>query len=453
MRTILRMMMVMSLAGTSMVVSRAQTTYVIGGYYPAWRSSLFPASELHMDALTLVIQAFAWPDSNGGIHGYPTVPDPSLVSRVQGGGGKVLVALGGYGNCDGFPRVATNPAVRKAFVDTLKFFVSINGYDGVDIDWEWPQTAAQRESLTALVRDVRAAFDEIDSSMIITMAVAPGAWSGQWLNFNGLRPYVNWFNAMTYDFHGSWTNHAGHNAPLYAPATDQDGSVDQGIQYLTVTRGIPKSQILLGLPFYAKIFQATALYAPSTGEEDVVYHVAADSLAAGWTYVWDNVSQVPYLRNPAQTKVFSFDDSASIAIKCDYVKSKGLAGVAIWALGQDLVGTAQPLMDAVSNTFNAPQAVEGRDGSIVPTTMRLEQNYPNPFNPNTVVSYQLSVASSVRLVVYDIVGREVALLVDEKKAPGIYSVRFDGSGLASGVYLYRLVAGSVTQTRRMVLLK
>ena len=89
----------------------------------------------------------------------------------------------------------------------------------------------------------------------------------------------------------------------------------------------------------------------------------------------------------------------------------------------------------------------------VPLAFALEQNYPNPFNPTTVVSYQLSVASNVKLVVFDILGREVAVLVNEKKAPGSYDVKFDASALASGVYLYRLTAGSFVQTRKMLVVK
>ena len=90
----------------------------------------------------------------------------------------------------------------------------------------------------------------------------------------------------------------------------------------------------------------------------------------------------------------------------------------------------------------------------------LHQNYPNPFNPSTRIRYsipavsgQSSVVSSVRLSVYDLAGREVAVLVNEKKEPGSYEVKLDGSSLASGMYLYRIEAGENVQTRKMVLLK
>jgi hypothetical protein len=83
----------------------------------------------------------------------------------------------------------------------------------------------------------------------------------------------------------------------------------------------------------------------------------------------------------------------------------------------------------------------------------LEQNYPNPFNPSTRIKYTVGVANDVRLVVYDLLGREVAVLVSERKAPGSYKANFDGSALASGVYIYRFSAGSFVQSRKMTLVK
>ncbi len=91
--------------------------------------------------------------------------------------------------------------------------------------------------------------------------------------------------------------------------------------------------------------------------------------------------------------------------------------------------------------------------SPLPAESALLQNYPNPFNPTTVVSSQLSAVSNVKLVIYDMIGREVAVLVNERRTPGVYHDTFDGSGLASGIYIYRMTAGPFMQTRQMVLLK
>jgi hypothetical protein len=89
----------------------------------------------------------------------------------------------------------------------------------------------------------------------------------------------------------------------------------------------------------------------------------------------------------------------------------------------------------------------------VPDRFGLEQNFPNPFNPTTVVRYQVPVAIRVKLSVYDLLGREVAVLVNEQKAAGRYEVRFGATGLASGVYLCTLTAGDYRETRKLVLMK
>jgi hypothetical protein len=101
-----------------------------------------------------------------------------------------------------------------------------------------------------------------------------------------------------------------------------------------------------------------------------------------------------------------------------------------------------------------------KEKEALPVAYALDQNYPNPFNPVTVIEYTIGGTrglglgvSDVKLVVYDLLGREVAVLVKERKAPGSYEVKFDVSALASGVYLYRLTAGSFAQTRKMLVVK
>ena len=94
----------------------------------------------------------------------------------------------------------------------------------------------------------------------------------------------------------------------------------------------------------------------------------------------------------------------------------------------------------------------GADG--LPTAYVLHQNYPNPFNPSTLIRYDLPEASAVRLNVYDVIGREIAVLVaDERQPAGRHSVRFDASRLATGIYFYRLIAGTFTDIKKLVLVR
>ncbi len=83
----------------------------------------------------------------------------------------------------------------------------------------------------------------------------------------------------------------------------------------------------------------------------------------------------------------------------------------------------------------------------------LLQNYPNPFNPKTVISYQLAVSNNVSIKVYDVLGNEIKTLVNEKQNSGSYKIGFDGSNLPSGIYFYKFISGSFSDTKRMILLK
>ncbi len=93
------------------------------------------------------------------------------------------------------------------------------------------------------------------------------------------------------------------------------------------------------------------------------------------------------------------------------------------------------------------------DVEVEPAAFSLSQNYPNPFNPTTNIQYQIPNRELVTLKVYDVLGNEVATLVNEEKQAGNYSVKFNGSNLASGIYFYKLSSGNFVQTRKMILLK
>lgn len=89
----------------------------------------------------------------------------------------------------------------------------------------------------------------------------------------------------------------------------------------------------------------------------------------------------------------------------------------------------------------------------LPESSRLEQNYPNPFNPTTTFEYSIKTPGLVTLKVYDILGTEVASLVNERKEPGNYSVAFNATNLPSGIYFYTLTSGNFIDTKKLIMLK
>ena len=103
--------------------------------------------------------------------------------------------------------------------------------------------------------------------------------------------------------------------------------------------------------------------------------------------------------------------------------------------------------------ISSGQAVSTEQDLNIPAEISLDQNYPNPFNPTTQIQFQLPESQHVQLAVYDMLGRQVALLADAPLAAGNHEVTFDASRLPSGTYIYRIVAGEFSQVRRMVLVK
>jgi hypothetical protein len=96
---------------------------------------------------------------------------------------------------------------------------------------------------------------------------------------------------------------------------------------------------------------------------------------------------------------------------------------------------------------------EVQEREVLPSGFALSQNYPNPFNPSTTIRFSVGTNSHTSLQMFDLLGREVATLVNENKSPGTYHVQFDGSSLSSGIYVYRLTAGGFVETKKMILLR
>jgi hypothetical protein len=130
-----------------------------------------------------------------------------------------------------------------------------------------------------------------------------------------------------------------------------------------------------------------------------------------------------------------------------------------WARFQDIsLGGGQTMEHLVApiraRFSDRPFSVSTEDKpSELPATAVLDQNWPNPFNPATTISFELAQSSPVRLTVHDLLGREVAVLVDGVRPAGMHQVRFDASAESSGLYLYTLETPASRQTRRMLLVK
>lgn len=425
------------------------------GYYPQWVQGNLNPSEIDYSVITHVNHAFAWPDEEGNILHYDDMISQSITSVVHDHGAKILLSLGGWGNSWGFAPSVESEEARSIFIDNIISICENNNYDGIDIDWEHPDGFTQKNNLSDFIAELRQAFDELYPEWLISMAVPVSNWSGQHYDFNSLIQNVSYFNAMTYDFHGSWTDHAGHNAPLYpSPANDPDGAVSTGFYYLSNTRGIPRSKINIGLAFYGKQYNALDINQSFQGEvASLLYNQYEHYINNGWDYNWDNTAQSPYLRNSAQDQIITIEDSNSIARKSDYVKNNQIGGLMIWALSYDYVGGNQLLINSIKNNYLTI------DNKLNPEDYSIDiKNYPNPFNSNTIIDFYITNDSKVDLKIFDIMGNLVRNLVSDRMPAGLKKINWDGTNnnrenIAAGVYFYQLIVNETLFSNKMVYLK
>lgn len=333
-------------------------------YYPYWESG-YKQDKIPYNRLTHICHAFVRPQADGSLSVPAGYLEPALITNAHAQGVKVLVSIGGADEVarQNFVTIAASPALRTAFANAVEAFCRTYGYDGADIDWEFPQNATERANQNLLIQAVRDRFNFSAApapSWEITMAVSPGNWYGQWNDYAYLNNVVDFYNLMNYDYHGSWSPHSGHNAPLYRGTDPTDGeNIDWTHTYMTVTRGVPVSKLNLGIAFYGYRFPSSEVLYDNCGGScssavQMRYRNILPLIGAGWTEYFDSGSRVPYLRNDAGAGLIVYDNPASIAEKVDYaLADKGYGGIFMWEITQDYSSGNTPLLDAMWSGYNA----------------------------------------------------------------------------------------------------
>ncbi len=191
--------------------------------------------------------------------------------------------------------------------------------------------------------------------------------------------------------------------------------------------------------------------------------------------VWDGTSTVHNNWGAAPTEVYPVEVLVKLRINADSIVVRPLSptgaaldsGVTYMPTDSNTFTVLFSSLTEHTPWFGIKAFGHGLAGQVpteaepLPTSYALMQNYPNPFNPKTGVRFQVPGVSNVNITVYDLLGREVAVLVNEVKQPGTYTAQFDGKGLASGTYIYRMTArqtdggqaGSFVQAKKMMLVK
>ena len=209
----------------------------------------------------------------------------------------------------------------------------------------------------------------------------------------------------------------------------------------------------------------TPWYNPLTGLRTKFCYPGDPETAVGWTEFRGSVlncnddsitgSNVIPINQPFDRRLLMSSGSNNLKINPGDTQTIVISQmIARGTSNLNSVTKLKELSDIAQNLYNSGFVIGVNQISlIVPQSYMLHQNYPNPFNPNTKIKMEIAKLCNVKLVVYDILGREVAKLVNEKLKPGTYEVEFDGSNYASGVYFYKMVTNNFSETKRMLMIK
>jgi len=289
--------------------------------------------------------------------------EPELLSRAHAAGVKVLVLLGGD-----FSDAAADPGTRAVLVHELATFITEHNYDGVDIDWEFPASSADRENCAELMLELRQALPS--PSFLISMDVGP--WGGSFTPFKRLSPLIDYFNIMMYDCAGPWDADAQLNSPIFWDYRDPDpyecqpgGSADGAMNIFLNQLDLPASQLNMGTPFYGYYYTTVAgLWSicpganPNTGVDCPNNTVLGENYGTfikqrvdqkGWVQLYDWKALVPYLlRADGGPGFITYDDFFSTYVRVWYsVWDRGLGGTFMWSVDEDYDGHSQELLDAM----------------------------------------------------------------------------------------------------------
>jgi chitinase len=323
------------------------------------------AEGISLERFTHVCHAFVEPSEDGRIQRSLDAPNHDLVDKAHKANVRILLSVGGWGLDQKFAAVVANHQFLERFVAGLAWLVAEFDYDGVDLNWEYPDTTEELVGFERFARQLRAELDALGIKrgrpMLLTIAASAHPGTLRWLDREFLLSVFDWVNIMSYDYAGEWSTHAGHNAPLFASSSlaAESLSVDRTVRYLLEDRKIPARRLVLGLPLYGRGFAVAEPYqstadAPESKYGSITYARIVDLTSQGWRRRWDADTKTPWLLAPDGSEVIGYDDAESLAGKTTWAMNLGLRGVFFWELRQDrLPDGTNPLQQAAHEAWSA----------------------------------------------------------------------------------------------------
>ncbi|KAF5388342.1 hypothetical protein D9615_000636 [Tricholomella constricta] len=377
--------------------SPAASTKVATAWYAGWHSTTgFPLANVTWAKYTHLTYAFAETTSDVKVldlSGSNPGLLPQFVSEAHKNGVKALVSIGGWTGSRFFSSNVATAAKRTAFVKTVSDFAKKYSLDGLDFDWEYPNSQgigcnsispSDTANFLAFLQLLRA--DPVGKTLILSAATATvpfmDANGSPSASVTGFSKVLNFIAIMNYDLWGPWSPTVGPNAPLddsCAAINNRAGSATSAVKKW-VKAGIPANQLLLGVPGYGHSFRVRKANAFKSGSTTVLasypqFDTSAPPVGDAWddpagidvcgaqqsqggvinfwgliqngylnndgtvksgiASAFDSCSQTPFVYNPKTEIMVSFDNAQSFAAKGNFIKKNALRGFAMWEAGGD----------------------------------------------------------------------------------------------------------------------
>lgn len=269
---------------------------------------------------------------------------------------KTFISIGGWNEgSEKYSKMAADDGSRKEFAASCVTFVQQYGFDGLDLDWEYPASRGgaleDKQNYPLLLKELRQQFEP--HQLLLTAAVSAGKSTidGAY-DVPAFTQYLDFINMMTYDYHGSWDNITGCNTPLRAEPNDTETNLSMNVEYSInywLQLGAPAEKLILGLASYGRSFtlqdtQHNSVNQPIMGPGtagpytrepgSLGYNEICESeMNSQWSVVWDDDCEAPYAYQGNQW--VSYDNAKSIAIKCKLAAKLNLGGVMMWSIETD----------------------------------------------------------------------------------------------------------------------
>ncbi|KAH9948621.1 chitinase [Amylocystis lapponica] len=376
---------------------------VAAAWYTGWHAENFTLANVTWDKYTHMTYSFAeTTPGNISLNGSDPELLPQFVSTAHNNDVKALISVGGWSGGIYYSSNVGSAENRTSFVKTITSFAQAYNLDGVDFDWEYPNSQGigcnvispnDTANFLSFLKELRA--DPVGAKLILTASAPVTPWKDATgtssSDVSAFAAVFDWINIMNYDIWGSWAKSVGPNAPLNdtcADTADQQGSAVSAIAAWSKA-GIPAHQLVLGVASYGHSFhveptsafdsnntEALASYpafnatlqplgdawdnltntdscgvtsGPSGnfdfwGLIDEGFLFPNGSVADGIAYRYDECSQTPYVYNETSKVMVSFDNAQSFAAKGAFIKDSGLRGFQMWETGGD---SGDILLDAI----------------------------------------------------------------------------------------------------------